>query len=115
MLMRIALLGMFVLALGGAARAQTTNTTEERLNRLERRFDESEQKHQAELKARDEEIARLRAQLDRQPPPLSTPGAPATQDQIEKTKQDILKDIESRDQVLPTRRFPANFNPDLAV
>src|SRR5439155_8330949 len=36
-------------------------------------------------------------------------------DAIEQAKQDVLKDIESRNPLVPTLRNPANFNPDLAV
>src|SRR5204863_611105 len=36
-------------------------------------------------------------------------------DEIEKTRQDILKDIESREATPITLRTPASFNPDLAV
>ena len=47
----------------GGAFAQTTQPDDDRMTRLERRLDEMEQRHQQELKARDAEIARLRAML----------------------------------------------------
>jgi len=102
----------------------TTNSTEDRLSRLERRFDEMEQKHAEEMKAKDDEIARLKTQLRQtgaseatKPSPGATVWMPTTaqQDEIEKTKQDVLKDIEAREVTEATIRVPANFNPDLAV
>jgi hypothetical protein len=114
----IALWGALAFAcLGHApvAPAQSTQptTTDERLDRFERRLNEIEQKYQSELKARDQEIARLRDQLERsrQLPVATTSPA----DQIEKTRQDVLKDIEAREAPAPTFRLPASFNPDLAV
>ena len=78
----IALWGAFVLPLlggGGIALAQTSKSSpdaDQRLDQFERRLNEMESKHQAEMKSRDEEIARLREQLDRvrqqqQQPPQS--------------------------------------------
>jgi hypothetical protein len=85
---------------------------DERIDRLERRLNELEQQHRRELHARDEEIARLKARLDGPP---ATAASTAEHDEIEKTKRDILQDIESNRTVAPTLRVPANFNPDLAV
>jgi hypothetical protein len=110
-----------------AARAQsstaptdnnTTNlTAEQRLERLERRMDEEDRKHEAELRARDEQIAKLKEQLSSQPTtaPASTSATTAATDDIEKTKQDVLKDIESKEQPAQTQRTPVSFNPDIAV
>jgi hypothetical protein len=113
---RIALWGIAVLSMiGSLAPAQTApastapSAADERLNRLEQRFNELEQKYQSDLKARDEEIARLKNQLDTKRAATTAP------DEIEKTKQDVLKDIESRNPLVPTLRTPANFNPDIAV
>ena len=64
---------------------------DDRLDRLEKRVDQLE----ADLKARDEEIARLKQQQATPPPP--------TGDQIEKTRQDVLKDIESREATTPRK------------
>ena len=102
---------------------------DERLERLEQRLDEIERQHRRELQSRDEEISRLKAQLAA--PPQSQPSAPPptapmtapesapqtapASDDIEKTKQDIMNDIESNRETTPTLRVPANFNPDLAV
>src|SRR5206468_12366160 len=75
---------------GGIARGQTTQpATDERMNRFEQRLDDMEKRHQAELQTRDQEIARLRDQLQQRGPAASTQA-----DEIEKTRQDILKDIE---------------------
>src|SRR5256714_5468357 len=100
MRMSIALCGVLLLPLIGSA--QPTQTTDQRLGNLDRRFNE-------ELKRRDDEIARLHAELQNRPT-----TAPANDD-IEKTKQDILKDIQTSRQSPLTLRTPANFNPDLAV
>jgi hypothetical protein len=74
---------------------------DDRLDRLEKRVDELE----AQVKTRDEEIAKLKQQQTPTP----------TTDEVQKTTQDILKDIESNQPTTPTLRVPANFNPDLAV
>ena len=101
---RIALVGLWMLlSLGGAGFAQTTSSADQRLDRFEQRLNEIESKYQSDLKARDQEIARLKEELSRlrQQP---APAAPATRtaasaDEIERTKQDVLKDIESRNPV----------------
>jgi hypothetical protein len=82
---------------------------EDRLQRLERRFEEMQQKHEADLKSRDEEIARLRSQIDSQPKPA------VSQDEIDRARADVLKDIKSREATPLTLRTPVSFNPDLAV
>lgn len=94
--------------LGDVAMAQTP-TTDQRLDRLEQRLEQLDQKYQQDIRAKDEEIARLKAQLN---PPLTTTSSA---DRIEQTRQDILKDIDSREASPITLRTPANFNPDLAV
>src|SRR5438477_10315158 len=112
---------MCVLALALAAsagHAQTTQSADQRLDQFERRLNEIENKRQAEVKGRDEEIARLKQELSevraqRAAAPPAVASAPA--DSIEKSKQDVLKDIESPAPTVPTQRTPANFNPDLAV
>src|SRR5204863_571206 len=77
---------------GGTARGQTTQpATDERMNRFEQRLDDMEKRHQAELQARDQEIARLRDELARRAP--TTAPSASQPDEIEKTKQDNLKDI----------------------
>jgi hypothetical protein len=115
MRLRIALLGVFVLPMfGGTSFAQTTQSSDQRLDRFEQRLNEIEAKHQADLKARDQEIARLREELNRRPP-AAPADATTPADEIDKTKQDILKDIESNQPSPLTLRVPANFNPDLAV
>src|SRR4051812_49295339 len=88
-----------------AAIAQTTQSTDQRLNTFERRLNEIENKYKAELKQRDQEIARLKQQV------------PATQpaDDIEKNRQDILQNIEAGESAPLTQRIAANFNPDFAV
>ena len=49
--------------------AQTSETTQSpndsRIERLEKRFDDMEKQHRAKLKLRDDEIARLKGQIDR--------------------------------------------------
>ena len=127
MRLRTALWGLFAPPLlAGVCRAQTTQPTrDERLDTFERRLNQIESQHQFDLKARDEEITRLRDELNRlrQQQPATTQAVagppPATRsaadDEIEKTKQDILKDIEENHPTAPTARTPVSFNPDLAV
>jgi hypothetical protein len=98
--MRLILLGALMLPmLCGIARGQS----DERLEKLERRLDELETK----LKARDEEIARLKSSATR-------PAAPAA-DEVERTKQAILRDIEENRSPPLTLRTPVSLNPDIAV
>src|SRR5437016_1687324 len=113
MRMRIALYGALALltALSTAAKAQqqpSQQPTDDRLNRLEQRVNQLEQ----DLKSRDAEIAQLKSQKPAAGAAAATNTSP---DAIEQAKQDVLKDIESRNPLVPTLRSPANFNPDLAV
>ena len=55
----------------------------------------------SEIKARDQEIAKLKQDLQTQRAASTGPSGP-TSDEIEKTKQDVLKDIESRSDIAPT-------------
>lgn len=127
MRLRKAFCGLIALPLlGSVSRAQGTQPApDERLDAVERRLSQIESRHQSDLKTRDEEIARLKDELDRvrRQQPATTeraagpPGAapPASEDEIEKTKQDILRDIEENHPAAPTLRTPVSFNPDLAV
>src|SRR5258706_10511316 len=110
--------GLMALALfASASFAQQPKTSDERMDQFERRLNELERKYQADLKARDEEIARLKAQLQNQQPPATQPS--------EKSTQDLINEIEGRPATTasgaaaapsaPTTRTPASFNPDLAV
>lgn len=95
------------------ARAQDTttpSTTEERLRKLEQDVRDLK----AQVRSRDEEIARLKQGATSPATAPSVPPAPSP-DQIEKTRQDVLKDIESREPPPLTLRTPASFNPDIAV
>ena len=107
--------------LGTAALAQQA-PPDDRMERFEQRLNELERKHHAGLKARDEEISRLRTELERvqrgrpTTAPTADPAAPDTRtDEIEKTKQDVLDDINSRQAPPLTLRRPASFNPDIAL
>jgi len=91
------------------ALAQTTNP-DKRLDELEKRMTESEARHQAELKARDERISKLEDEIRQK---AITPKP--TKEDIDKVTGDILKDIDSRTTIAPTLRVPASFNPDFAV
>jgi hypothetical protein len=136
MLLRASIL--VALALWLSARVSAQTGYEERMNRLERRLDEMEKKYQAELKARDEEIARLRAIVEKQEAqrrsqsatqsaplirwnPEERPTAQNRQpttapiDEIAAAKQAVLKDIPAREGPTTTVRLPASFNPNLAV
>jgi len=82
----------------------------DRLDQVERRLDEQDKRHQAELKARDERIAKLERQLKEK----GQDTGPTTAD-IDKVTRDILKDVDSRDPIAQTLRIPASFNPNFAV
>ena len=102
-------------AAAGQDAAPATQPT--RMDRLEQRLNKLEQKYQADMKARDEEIERLRAQLGTRPaatrPATDQTGIPS--DEIDKTTQEMLKDIQSREPTPTTLRVPASFNPNFAV
>jgi hypothetical protein len=106
----VALWGVIAVALssiGHFSHGQSTAApNEDRLDKLEQRLNELE----ADVKSRDEEIARLKAQLGQ--PETTRPS----NDEIERTKQDVLRDLESRESSPPTlQRQAASFNPDIAV
>lgn len=115
---RIAWAPALLLAASGAAAQEATPATQPtRMDRLEQRLNELEHKYQADMRARDEEIGRLRAQLATQPTstqPTTDQGA-ISSDEIDKTTQDMLRDIQSREPTTPTLRIPASFNPNFAV
>jgi len=118
MRLRVALLGVVALLAGGSARGQAANPADQRMDRFEQRLNEMEKKYQAELKARDEEIARLRAQVEKQQQSQASAAGPTTKtSDIDIITQEILKDVESRTPFTrpATVRTPASFNPDLAV
>jgi hypothetical protein len=116
---------------GAQDESSKNNSTESRLDRLERRFEESERRHQAELKLRDDEIARLKAQL-RQGTAAGPTTAPSTRDtstedmlkeiqgatpnaeaaELERTRREVFRDAATRG---PLSRSPVSFNPDFAV
>ena len=108
MRMRIALWGALALL---TASSVVTAQNDDRLNRLEQRVNQLEQ----DLKARDQEISQLKGQLQEGRAAGAAAAGKPSADEIERTKQDVLKDIESRAPLVPTLRTPANFNPDLAV
>lgn len=82
----------------------------DRMNQIERRLDEQDKRHQAELNARDERIAKLEMQLKEKRPDTGPTAA-----DIDKVTRDLLKDVDSRDPISQTLRVPASFNPNLAV
>jgi hypothetical protein len=106
---------------------------DDRLRRLEERFDEMQRQHQAEIRRRDEEIAKLRARIDGNPvtspttPPdtkpddligeidrTGTPGESAAG--IEQTRRAVANDAADRSNPLMLGgRNPVSFNPDIAV
>jgi hypothetical protein len=109
---RIGLCAALVLCIAaGTAYSQQTQTQDNRLDQLERRLNELEQKHQVEIQQRDQEIQRLREQLQERQPATQQP----TDDEIEQTRQAILDDIESRRGRLLDLRPGASLNPDIAV
>src|SRR5256885_6345453 len=95
-----------------AAIAQQPKSADERMDQFERRLGELERKYQADIKARDEEIARLKAQLQNQQAPTTQP--------TDRTTQDLINEIEGKPTTnattaapaaAPTTRIPASFNP----
>ena len=109
-----------------------SEATDNQLERLEQRLDEMEKRHAQELKERDEEIVRLRrsdagAAAGAGDAPATQPAPPTTgtaADDIEQTRQDVLRDLEeNRSSPLPPApgdpapggRAPVSFNPDIAV
>jgi hypothetical protein len=122
-----------LLVAGPAVFAQDKPNADARMDQFERRLDEMERRHQAELKARDEEIARLKALVEKgtggAAPPASKPAADqGPQDligEIERagtpaaagtaTGKQVVRDAESRDALTLKPRTPVSFNPDLAV
>ncbi|HEY8746779.1 MAG TPA: hypothetical protein VIM11_02315 [Tepidisphaeraceae bacterium] len=110
-----------------AAQAVPPTTQDSRLDRLEQKLDQL----QSDVKARDQRIEQLEAELAKRPPATSqpaamaappSPGTPASSQpdtsglsDIDKTTQDMLKDIQTKEAATPTLRFPANFNPNFAV
>src|SRR5688500_17110393 len=103
------LLALLAVVLAAApAAAQAPPNTEERLRRAEQRLDELER----DLKARDAKIAELES---RQPATMPAATQPSRADEIERTKAEVLRDIESRTPAAAVERAAANFNPDVAV
>ena len=105
----IGLLAAFLPWVTTVALAQS-EPSDQRLNQFEKRLDEMDRRHQAELKARDEKIAKLEAQARDRAITL----APTDAD-IDKVKRDLFKDLDSRDPLTGTKRTPVSFNPDIAV
>src|SRR5258705_3322348 len=88
--------GLMALAVfATAAIAQQPKTTDERMDQFERRLGELERKYQADIKARDEEIARLKSQLQKQQPAATQPA--------ERSTQDLINEIEGRPSAATTR------------
>lgn len=113
---RIRICAAIVAAFGASSvlaqqQQQLPANSDQRLDQFERRLNEMDQRHRDELKARDAKIADLERQLrDRTVNPTPTP------DDIDRTKNDVLRDLESRNPVTQqTKRTPVSFNPDLAV
>ncbi len=128
-----------LLAIGSHLAAQTTDLNrspdDSRITRLEKRLDEMEKQQAAELKKRDDEIARLKAKLEQGGISVrntSTPSTKATHDlatedllkeidtttpgrerDVEKTRQQVMQGASSRSTFLT--RTPISFNPDFAV
>ena len=125
----------------GQAQTPAAPSADERMEQFERRLDEMDRRHREELRARDEEIARLKARLEGSPGaatppaeagrpagtrPADTGPSDARNEEIDRTKEEILRDLDGkRTTPFPpatapttaptTGRAPASFNPDLAV
>ncbi len=105
--LRTGLLAAAVACVVPFAAAQDAASSDDRLNRLEQRMNDMER----QLKERDAEIARLKQELQSRP---TTPATSSASD-IEKTKQDILSDLDSRKTQPVDLRNPGSFNPNIAV
>jgi len=118
MRMRPGLLALMIAALPAAGLAQ--DAVQQRMDQFEQRLNELEQRYKQELKARDEEIARLRGELQElrsSSRPTAAPGeepAPA-QPPTQTVRDEILRDIETKRAPPPAERPFASFNPDIAV
>ena len=69
--------GALALAIFAAAAMAQQQTPDQRMDEFERRLNQLEQKYQADIKARDEEIARLKAQLQKQQAAATNTPAPS--------------------------------------
>ncbi len=85
-----------------------------RIENLEKRLESLEKSYQQELKQRDTEIARLRDELGQMSKRAGSSTRP-DEDEIERTRQSVLKDIDSRSAAPISLRAPASMNPDIAV
>src|SRR5262245_32915758 len=99
---RMAMAGLALVCFASLGFAQTTTAADERMNQFEKRLGELEKKYQEQLKAKDEEIARLKAQ--QKPGATSQATSAAAQDEIDKVTRDILKDVQSRSAATQTLR-----------
>ena len=103
---------LFASVCNSPALAQETNpSSDDRLKKLERRFEQMEK----DLKSREAEIARLRGELEKRPTTTAVPATQPAVDEIEKARKDILGDIDSRKADPFSLRMPADFNPNIAV
>ena len=108
---RTRLLAAIVAACGASPVLAQSANPDQRLDQFERRLNELEQRHRAELKDRDDKISALERQVrDR----AAAPAGPTAAD-VDKTKQDLFRDLESRDPITLAPRTPASFNPNFAV
>jgi hypothetical protein len=124
MIARLLLSGAVVCTTAALAAGQTTSqpaSQESRLDRLEKKVDQL----QNQLDSKDQKIQQLEAELAKRPaatqPSAAAPTPPSSQpdlsglSDIDKTTQDMLKDIQSKEALPPTIRIPASFNPNFAV
>ena len=124
MLARLFLIGVITCATAAFAAAQAAtqpSSQDSRLDRLEKKVDQL----QIQLDSKDQRIQQLEAELAKRPavpptqPAVQTPAASQPDisglSDIDKTTQDMLKDIQSKEAMPPTIRLPASFNPNFAV
>ena len=107
-----------VLAASGAAAQQSPPDTQpatNRMDRFEQRLNDLERKYQADLRLRDQEIERLKAQLATRPGPATQPATGESGGEIDKATEQMLQDINKTEAPPPTLRIPASFNPNFAV
>ena len=81
---------LFLAAMWPILATAQDDATKNRIDQFEKRLNEMEARHRAELMSRDEEIAKLKAMVEQQ-------QATTHKSEIDKTREDILKDIDARD------------------
>src|SRR5438067_2484440 len=85
-----------LLGVASAASAGETLTPEQRMERLEQRMSEMEKHYTQELETRDQEIARLRAMVEKAAPtsPTTLPATGAAGSDLDRSRDNLLKELD---------------------